>query len=603
MKHGIWLTSLAILTGCASTSNMPDLGTGQQAQAQAYLQDYIRQEMSDAKAQGLSIAIVDDQGVRWAQGFGWADREHGIAATEHTQYRAGSLSKLLTDVAALQLVALGRLDIDAPVQRYLPDFAPKAPDGVAYPITSRALMTHHSGLPRDVLKGFMSSQPDSFERVPQALNELGADDVPQRSFSYSNAGLSVLGCVISRVVRQPFEGWMQSALLAPLDMQESAFEARPGLQVRTTHLAQGYADGVPAKEPGLRDVPAGGLTTTVYDMAHFMRMMLAHGEFNGQKVLPAQWVQATFTPQNTQVPLDVNFPIGLGWMLGSLSQATPQGVGTVAHHAGATRLFHAQMYVLPDQHIGVVVMANDQNSKQLVDRVALRALAITLQVKAGIHATTPPQQGWASPEAQASAAQADVAQHRWSGLYGTFVGPVLIDQSPGQSPIAHAFGKAFDLRLRPDGTRSLSYSLLGLVPVPLGDLGDIKLERQSIQGLDALVGRLGATTMLLGTRVQQEPVPAAWSARIGDYDIINSDEQLSAISDLKLVQDGGHLYLQFTDSTADGEPQRLLLRPRSDLEAQVLQLLPDAGPMISAIPTSAGEALAFGGYRAIRRTH
>lgn len=109
--------------------------------------------------------------------------------------------------------------------------------------------------------------------------------------------------------------------------------------------------------------------------------------------------------------------------------------------------------------------------------------------------------------------------------------------------------------------------------------------------------------MLLGTRVQQEPVPAAWSARIGDYDIINSDEQLSAISDLKLVQDGGHLYLQFTDSTADGEPQRLLLRPRSDQEAQVLQLLPDAGPMISAIPTSAGEALAFGGYRAIRRTH
>ena len=74
MKYKIWLLSLVILTGCASSPEMPELGPGQQSAAMAHLRDYINQEMSAAKVQGLSIAIVDDQGVRWAQGFGWADR-------------------------------------------------------------------------------------------------------------------------------------------------------------------------------------------------------------------------------------------------------------------------------------------------------------------------------------------------------------------------------------------------------------------------------------------------------------------------------------------------------------------------------------------------
>ena len=601
MKYKIWLLSLVILTGCASSPEMPELGPGQQSAAMAHLRDYINQEMSAAKVQGLSIAIVDDQGVRWAQGFGWADREHSLPANEHTQYRVGSLSKLFTDAAALQLVAQDRINLDAPVRQYLPEFSPKAPDGVAYPITLRMLMTHHSGLPRDILKGFMSDRPGSFEDVPRLLNDLGADDVPQRSFSYSNVGLSVLGSVITHVTKEPFDGWMRSALLEPLHMQDSMFEALPGHHAQ---MAQGYADGVAATEPGLRDVPAGGLTSSVHDIANFMRMMLSHGEFNGHQVLPASWVQAMFTPQNTQVPLDVNFPVGLGWMLGSLSQqVTYEGVGTVAHHAGKTRLFNTQMYVLPEQQIGVVVMANDQNAQKLVDRIALRALALTLQVRLGIHAVPPPQRHWAAAEAEISTAQNDADQQRWSGLYSTFVGPVVIDQPLGRSPVAHAFGSAFDLRLRTDGYRSLSYSLLGVIPVPLGYLGEIAFERQSIQGLDTLVGQMGSTTMLLGTRVPQEPIPAAWSARTGKYEIINSDPQIAGIRDLKLAQEDGHLFVEFIDATMGTEPQRLLLRPRSNNEAQVLQLLPDAGPLLRVTFTSDGEALAFSDYIAVRRAH
>lgn len=139
--------------------------------------------------------------------------------------------------------------------------------------------------------------------------------------------------------------------------------------------------------------------------------------------------------------------------------------------------------------------------------------------------------------------------------------------------------------------------------MPLGYLGDITFYRQSIQGLDTLVGQLGSTTMLLGTRVPEEPIPAAWSARTGDYEIIDDDGQLTGFQNLKLVQEDRRLFLELVDTTVGKEPQRLLLRPKSNSEAQVLQLLPDAGPLIRVMPTPDGEALFFSGYVAVRRAH
>src|SRR6202023_3487115 len=107
------------------------------------LEALIRREMAAKDLPALSIALIDDQKIVWARGFGFADPQAKTPATADTVYRVGSVSKLFTDIAIMQLVERGTLDLDAPITKYLPDFKPANPFGTA--ITLRQLMAHRSG--------------------------------------------------------------------------------------------------------------------------------------------------------------------------------------------------------------------------------------------------------------------------------------------------------------------------------------------------------------------------------------------------------------------------------------------------------------------------
>ena len=601
LRTSLLLTStLTALLGCATQEPPPVLSKGQQLEAIDHLKRFINQEMRSAQTQGLSVAIVSDQTIVWEQGFGWANSEKQLPANEQTLYRTGSISKLLTDLGALQLAALGQLNLDAPVRQVLPQFAPSAPDGKVYPITPRMLMTHHSGLPRDVLKGFMSSQPAPFSEVINQLNAMGADDIQMRSFSYSNAGISVLGTVMTQTTGQQFEPWMRQSVLLPMEMTDSVFETHPSTNEK---MAQGYIKGQTATEPGLRDVPAGGLTSSVHDMSNFMRMIFADGHFKGKQILPAAWMRSMLTPQNADVPLDSGFRVGLGWMLSSLSNDTPKGLGPVAHHAGATRLFNSQMYVMPEQKIGVVVMANDQNAKSLVDRVALRALNLQLQVQLGYRQEPTHISPWATPQQEQESNRQDAVDKKWAGLYSTAVGPIHIHQQQLNAPEANVYGKTFTLRMRKSGARSPVWSLMGLIPVELDGLSEFELTRRDINGVEALIGRLGEQEMLLGSRISDSPVSDAWRRRVGFYRLTNQGEDSISISDLQIRLEDNRLILSYVDSDAGERPQELQLRPLSDSSAQVLQPIPGAGPRVQVVNGSGREQLSFSGFLAERQSY
>jgi CubicO group peptidase (beta-lactamase class C family) len=134
-----------------------------------HLERVIERERVDAGIPGLSVAVVDGDSVVWARGFGHADLARTRLADADTVYRVGSVSKLFTDVAVMQLVEEGKLDLDAPVTRYLPDFRPANPPGKA--ITLRQLMAHRSGLVREPPVGnyFDPDQP-SLEKTVASLN-------------------------------------------------------------------------------------------------------------------------------------------------------------------------------------------------------------------------------------------------------------------------------------------------------------------------------------------------------------------------------------------------------------------------------------------------
>ncbi|MDD2926687.1 serine hydrolase domain-containing protein, partial [Rhodoferax sp.] len=207
------LFSLAIvvsaLAGCSAAPTRPvSVPRDDLASTQAYVTRLVQHEMAKNKVTGLSLALVDDQRVVWAQGFGFADVEQGIPASADTLYRVGSISKLFTDVAALQLAERGLLDIDKPVQHALPALTSKAPQASSM-ITPRQLMTHHSGLPRDRLKGFQTPQPASLASLVDDVAGQPLAYAPDLVFSYSNIGISLLGAAVQSRSGVPFAQHMQ----------------------------------------------------------------------------------------------------------------------------------------------------------------------------------------------------------------------------------------------------------------------------------------------------------------------------------------------------------------------------------------------------------
>src|SRR4051794_33659616 len=181
------------------------------------LEPWLAREVAAKGLPALSVALVDDQAVVWARGFGHADREAQTLAGPDTVYRVGSVSKPFTALALMLLVELGVLDLDAPVTRYLPDFRPRNPFGKA--ITLRHLLTHRSGLVRESPVGnyFDPTQP-SLARTVASLNETELLYEPGSKSTYSNAGLATAGYVLERTQKEPYARYLKRVLLDRLGM-------------------------------------------------------------------------------------------------------------------------------------------------------------------------------------------------------------------------------------------------------------------------------------------------------------------------------------------------------------------------------------------------
>ncbi len=345
------LGALLLLTGCMSAPPpKPESQLrGDYSYLKAYLTWLIESHMRQKSIEGLSIAIVDDKHILWAQGFGNADAANKIPATPETLYRVGSISKLFTDVLVLQLAEQGKLDIDQPLTRYLPDFSIKSRFPNANPPTLRQIMTHHSGLPSDISNGMWTANPEPFGGLAGKLKDEYLAYPPDYVFSYSNVGLSLLGSVLEKTTGQAFAAYAQQQLLKPLGMNHAQFST--------------YVDGLPVSkayklheeksEPPLRDMPAGGLSANVLDMGRFMQMVLAGGSMNGQQILKPETLKDMLRAQNSQVTLDAGQQIGLGWFL-----RNNLNIGTIAEHGGATLYHNSLLSLVPEQRLGVVLLSN-----------------------------------------------------------------------------------------------------------------------------------------------------------------------------------------------------------------------------------------------------
>jgi CubicO group peptidase (beta-lactamase class C family) len=300
--------------------------------------------MSAQGIPGLSVSVVTGGELRWSGGYGEADVENDVTATPDTVYRLASVSKPITAVAAMQLAEQGKLDLDAPVQRYVPSF-PQKP----WPVTTRLLLGHLAGI-RHYAEGELESTRH-FATLSEALDLFQNDPLAQEPgtrYLYSTYGYTLVGVVIEGASGMTFADYARKGVFEPSGMAgarvDDVFAIIP-------HRARGYQKG-PGGElqnSGLADtsykIPGGGLCATAPDLARFA---IALGK--GILVRPETRRQM-FTSQKTRDGRSTGY--GLGWALG----ADPQGRGEVFHR-GAQQRVTSLLYMQPERGLAVVLLAN-----------------------------------------------------------------------------------------------------------------------------------------------------------------------------------------------------------------------------------------------------
>jgi len=338
------------------------------------------QERAAQRLPSVSIGIVDKSGLVWSGAVGHVDRSGTRAPDVRTLYRVGSVSKLFTDIIAMQLVERGQLDLDSPVRKYLPDFAPANPFGT--PITLRQLMSHRSGLVREPPRGnYFDMQPVTLRQTVSSLNSTTLVAEPGTTYKYSNAGLAVVGRVLEVVTRKSFEQLMNEALLKPLSMHDTALRATPAVRAQLAHaqIAPFDAERFDAPVFDLGMAPAGNLYSNIEDMSRFAVAILnggatEHSRILGQSTLTGMWER--------QYPDDSTRDYGIGFVLSSLDGHRVVG------HGGAVYGYVTDLAVFPDDGFAVIVMIALDEASHAVAR--LRTFAAR-QVFAALGGETAPR--------------------------------------------------------------------------------------------------------------------------------------------------------------------------------------------------------------------
>lgn len=362
------------LTLSAFAADQPNVPTRQDySDVVSLLKRFIEKELTDKQLPAISVAIVDDQQIVWAEGFGFADPKNKIAATAETTYRIGSVSKLFTDIGIMQLVERGELNLDAPVTDYLPDFHPKNRFGK--PVTLRELMCHRSGMLREPPVGnyFDPTEP-SLAQTINSLNETELVYPPQSHFKYSNAAIAVVGYVLEKKSGQPFAAYLKDAVLYPLGMKNSSFEPTPEINRNLAKAQMWSYDGrtfdAPTFQLGL--APAGCMYSTVKDLGSFASALIALGKTPKGQFLKPETLQEMWKPQ---YPKEEDSS-GIGFFLAKFQNHRVIG------HGGAIYGFATSLVVLPDDKLAIIAVTTKDAANAVTNHIAREALRLIFAQRA-----------------------------------------------------------------------------------------------------------------------------------------------------------------------------------------------------------------------------
>jgi CubicO group peptidase (beta-lactamase class C family) len=323
----------------------------------AAIDRYVETQRRATRLPGLALGIVHGDRVVHLRGFGDADPS-GRPVTPQTPFILASTTKSFTALAVMQLVEAGKIDLDAPVQRYLPWFHLADPAASAR-ITVRHLLNQTSGLADPTASLTNGDGSDAaLEHAVRALSTVQPRMPAGQAFDYVNMNYSTLGLIVQTVSGQSYEDYMRQHVLGPLGMTNSYTSP---VEARRHGLATGhrYWFGRPAAfhMPYIRAaVPAGYISASAEAMSHYLIAHLNGGRYGAARVLSPVGVAQLHRPTIKIIAADRDIAYAMGWYV---EQA--DGVPLLWHPGNAPN-FHADMLLTPQGRWGVVVLANGHNS-------------------------------------------------------------------------------------------------------------------------------------------------------------------------------------------------------------------------------------------------
>lgn len=304
----------------------------------AALDHIVTDAMREQLIPAITVAIATGDRLVYSKAFGNADLENSVPATTETLFRTASVAKPITAVAAMTLVESGKLDLDAPVQKYCAPFPPKQ-----WPVTTRELLSHTSGI-----RHYNPGEPEHtrhFKWTADGFVLFATDPLlfpPGTGYQYSTYGYSVVGCVIEGATGMRFQDFVSDHVLRPAGMThtfvDDVFEIVP-------HRARGYQklDGE-VKNANLMDssykIPGGGYVSTAEDLVRFAQALL-DGKLLKSGTRAQMWTATGVSGREAY---------GLGFSL-------PEG-GKFVTHTGGQAGTTTRLFIIPQAHFVLALMAN-----------------------------------------------------------------------------------------------------------------------------------------------------------------------------------------------------------------------------------------------------
>ncbi len=342
LKQHLIIPILLLLIAVNAAAQSTAFSTEKRAKIEAA----ISAAMSQAGIPGLSVAIVTDGKLAWSNGYGLADVENFVPAKASTSYRLASISKTITATAIMQLVERGKLDLDAPVQKYCPAFPTKQ-----WPVTARQLLGHLSGvrhykIPEEVI----NENTKHYTNLNDTLSFFKDDPLlhePGTKYLYSTYGYNLLGCVVEGASGQNYLEYVRKNIFEPAGMATIRDDDPAAI---IPNRAQGYEKtrGGALRNSALANVsykiPGGGFCSTVEDLAKFAIAL------QSSKLLKPETRAQAWAKQKLKDGKDSMY--GLGWQL-----SEHNGAQEVAHGGNQSRVT-TLLYMLPARGFAVVLMMN-----------------------------------------------------------------------------------------------------------------------------------------------------------------------------------------------------------------------------------------------------